>query len=471
MTSIFKPMHNSWKVAKAERAAVLIDGENYFRAVRSSMAQARQRVVLLGWDFDARIKMYDTQNDTDGPLEIGKYIDWLIERNPDLHVYILRWDTGAIKTLFRGSTLLPFFRWLVHPRIHLKLNDKHPEGAATHQKVITIDDDTAYCGGIDITEDRWDTRSHAEDEPGRSQPGDNDAGPWHDASIVAQGDAARALATFAETRWELAGGRPIPPVTNSGDCWPEGLAADFENVELAIARTEPQMAEQDEVREIEGLYLDMIEAAEKYIYAESQYFASSIIAKAISNRLSEPEGPEVVIVNPASSDGWLEAEAMDTTRARLIGALLKAQGSSKFRIYHPVNEAGSAIYVHAKILIIDDRIIKIGSSNMNNRSMGFDTECDIALDAVDNAKARSAIVHIRDSLLAEHLGTDAKHISALLAETGSLIEAIGCCRSVGRTLRDYQFPDLNSVEEWLSEHDVLNEKDNDNQFAKLSLPF
>ncbi len=435
------------------------------------MAQAKQRIVLLGWDFDARIKMYDTKNDIEGPLEIGKYIDWLIERNPELHIYILRWDTGAIKTLFRGTTIFTFFCWLLHPRIHLKLNDKHPKAAATHQKVITIDNDTAFCGGIDITGGRWDTRSHNEDESNRSQPDDKDGGPWHDASIVAQGDVARELAKFAETRWELAGGQPIAPVTHSGTCWPSSLEPDFENVDLAIARTEPQMTDQDEVREIEQLYLDMIAAAEKYIYAESQYFASSTIAKAIFERLCEPDGPEVVLVNPASSDGWLESEVMDTTRARLVGALLKAEGSSRFRIYHPVNAAGSEIYVHAKILIIDDRAIKIGSSNMNNRSMGFDTECDIALDAADDAAARCAIAHVRDSLIAEHLGSDAAHISRLLAESGSLIKMIGRCRGIGRTLRDYQFPDFNSLEDWLSEHDILNEKDNDNQFAKLNVPF
>ncbi len=435
------------------------------------MALAKQRIMLLGWDFDARIKMYDTENNTVGPLEIGKYIDWLLERNPELHIYILRWDTGAIKTLFRGTTMLTFFRWLLHPRIHLKLNDKHPKGAATHQKVVTIDNDTAFCGGIDITEGRWDTRSHKDEDPRRVQPDDSDGGPWHDASIVAQGDIAGALVTFAEKRWKLAGGRPIPPVTLSAKCWPEYLGPDFENADLAIARTEPQMTEQDEVREIEHLYLDMIAAAGKYIYAESQYFASSTIAKAIFKRLCEPDGPEVVIINPASSDGWLESEVMDTTRARLVGALLKAKGSSRLRLYHPVNEAGSEIYVHAKILIIDNRMLKIGSSNLNNRSLGFDTECDIALDTGDDTAGRNAIANIRDSLLAEHLGVDASHFSKLLAESGSLIEAIGRCRGIGRTLRDYQFPDVNSVEEWLSKHDVLNEKDSDSLLGKLSLPF
>ena len=465
MNGVFAAPRNCWKVAHAERASVLVDGENYFRAVRSSMARAQQRIVLLGWDFDARIKMFDTKDETQGPLEIGAYIEWLIQRNPKLQVYILRWDTGAIKSLFRGKTLLTIARWLLHPRIHLKLNGKHPNGAATHQKVVAIDDDIAFCGGIDITEGRWDTRSHEESEPHRSQPDGTDAGPWHDASSVVQGDIARLLGQFAEERWKRAGGQALLPVQHSGDCWPKGLKPDFEEVTLAIARSEPQMSDQDEVREIEHLFLDMIAAAQKWIYAESQYFASSSIARAIYKRLSEPDGPEVVIVAPASSDGWLEAEVMDTTRARLVGALLKAKRSDRFRLYHPVNEAGSGIYVHAKVLIVDDRILKIGSANMNNRSLGFDTECDIALDAGDQREVRNAIAEIRNSLISEHLGTDAHSFATLLEESGSLIDAIGRSRKPGRTLQDYQIPDINAVEEWLSEHDVLNAAGNKEQPA------
>ena len=59
MTNIFKPGKNCWRVENADRAAVLVDGENYFRAVRKSLAQARQRIILLGWDFDERVEMRD----------------------------------------------------------------------------------------------------------------------------------------------------------------------------------------------------------------------------------------------------------------------------------------------------------------------------------------------------------------------------------------------------------------------------
>ena len=71
MAGIFDPQKNCWKIEKTERAAVVIDAENYFRYVRSAMAKAKNRIVLLGWDFNARIKMHDTQNEADEPLEVG----------------------------------------------------------------------------------------------------------------------------------------------------------------------------------------------------------------------------------------------------------------------------------------------------------------------------------------------------------------------------------------------------------------
>ena len=95
MSNIFKPGKNCWRVEHADRSAVLIDGENYFRAVRKSLAQAKQRIMLLGWDFDERVEMHDTAEQLEGPLKIGAYFDWLLKNNRDLDIYVLRWDTGA----------------------------------------------------------------------------------------------------------------------------------------------------------------------------------------------------------------------------------------------------------------------------------------------------------------------------------------------------------------------------------------
>src|SRR3546814_20613319 len=78
---------------------------------------------------------------------------------------------------------------------------------------------------------------------------------------------------------------------------------------------------------------------------------------------------------------------MDTARARLFEALKARDVHGRFRLYHPFTARGEPIYVHAKILIVDDRVLRVGSSNMNNRSMRLDTECAVTLDAALHANA------------------------------------------------------------------------------------
>src|SRR5690606_25395620 len=104
-----------------------------------------------------------------------------------------------------------------------------------------------------------------------------------------------------------------------------------------------------------------------------QYFASRKIARAIAQRLREADGPEIVVVNPDTAEGWLEPIAMDSARARLVEALQRLDEHGRFRLYHPQTQGGQAIYVHAKILVVDDRLFRVGSSNFNNRSMRLDS--------------------------------------------------------------------------------------------------
>ena len=382
---------------------------------------------------------------------------------------MLRWDTGALKSFVRLNGLLTLARWYFHPRVHFKLDAHHPVGAAHHQKVIVIDEDTAFCSGIDVANNRWDTRSHEENQEQRHQPDGNDAGPWHDAAMVVQGDVARALSEYAEQHWDDAGGKKIKAVTARADCWPAGLDADFTDCPIAIARTLPEMDGQKSVREIESLSIDLIAAAEKYIYVESQYFASAVIARAIAERLSEPAGPEVIIFNPQSAEGWLESEIMNSSRARLYEAVKARDKYDRFRMFHPFNAAGTPIYVHAKILIVDDQYIRIGSSNFNNRSLGFDSECDVALDAsaTEGSAVAGQIARVRNDLLAEHLGRDESDVSKSIAETGSLIATIDALRKTGGTLRPYQTPDINAVEAWLAANDILDPKRADDVFAGI----
>jgi phosphatidylserine/phosphatidylglycerophosphate/cardiolipin synthase-like enzyme len=449
---------NCWRIEQAEQVAVIVDAEEYFRVARTAMMNARRRIMLIGWDFDARIRLGSAEEAPGVPQKVGPFISWLVDRNPDLEVYLLRWDLGALKIFFRGRTIFRFIRWMWHRRIHTRLDSVHPTGASHHQKIVVIDDCFAFCGGIDMTDERWDTCAHRDDDPDRKGANGRPYKPWHDATTALDGDAAAALGEHGRARWKSSGGAALEPVTGLCASWPDGLEAHFRDVGVAISRTAPEMPGCEAVLEIERLYLDQIARAERFIYAESQYFASRKIAVAIARRLDEPDGPEIVIVNPLSAQGWLEPIAMDSARARLMKALRARDVRGRLRMYHPVTKAGAPIYVHAKILIVDDAVIRIGSSNMNNRSLRLDTECDVTVDAglPGNDAARLGIAGTRDRLLAEHLDVPVATIRDRLAETGSLIATIEALRGAGKTLCPYELPEIGKVEKWLADNEVLD---------------
>ncbi|MDF0486586.1 phospholipase D-like domain-containing protein [Sphingomonas sp. H39-1-10] len=434
--------------------SVLIDADEYFKNARLAMLQAKRRIMLIGWDFDARIHLVGTRGESDEPVAVGDFIYWLVERNPDLEIFLLRWDVGALKTLVRGSNIVTLARWMRHPRIHTKLDGVHPTGGSHHQKIVVIDDCLAFCGGIDMTSERWDTRRHRDVEPRRVVPNGKQYKPWHDATTALQGPVAAALGELARDRWERASGEALTPVDALTDCWPEGLPVGFKDVEVGIARTSPEMPDCPGIREIETLFVEQIASAKVSIYAESQYFASRRIAEAIAARLAEPHGPEIVIVNPQQAEGWLEPVAMDTARARLVVALKRRDAHARLRLYHPFTAKGAPIYVHAKVMIVDGRTLRIGSANMNIRSMGLDTECDVTINAGD--EGADAIRAIRDGLIAEHLGLPVERVAAQIDAQGSLIGTIEALRGNGRSLRPYEVPDLSTVEAWLADNEVLD---------------
>lgn len=347
---------------------------------------------------------------------------------------------------------------MAHKRIHTRLDSASTVGASHHHKIVVIDDCVAFCGGIDMTSNRWDTPAHRDGDPRRVAPDGSSYAPWHDATSILEGPVAAALGELGRQRWQAAGGKALAPVSGGGDCWPEGVDAQFRDISVAICRSRPAVGREAPIREIETTYLALIAGARRHVYAESQYFASRRIAEAVALRLDEPEGPEIVVVNPVTSHGWLEPIAMDTARARLYVALRRLDRYGRFRIFHPHTEQGEPIYVHAKTMIVDDQALHVGSSNMNNRSLRLDTECDVTIDARQpgNEGAAPQIRALRDSLLAEHLGVEPGAVAAAIDDKGSLIAAIEALRSAGRSLRPYEVPDLLDVEKWLADHQVLD---------------
>lgn len=429
---------NCWKIRKAGKAAFLIDTASYYTAFAQAARRARHSILIAGWDIDSRVSLLRDGRRRAFPSRLGEFLDWLVSDNPDLHAYVLVWDYAMIYALERE--LLPIFKlgWGTHRRLKFHLDGSHPMGASHHQKIVVIDDSLAFVGGIDLTKCRWDTSEHRLGDTRRNDPGCSNYAPFHDVQMMVDGEVAVSLGRLVRERWFRATGESIPYIEpQNGSPWPAAFRPDLEKVRVGIARTEPSYRNYPEVREVERLYIDSIRAAKRYIYLENQYLTSSTLCVELAARLEERNGPEVVIVLPYRSSGWLEAGTMDALRAAVLHKMRTADRYGRLRIYYPrlAEGNGQLLNVHSKVSIIDDDFVRIGSSNLSNRSMGFDTECDLAFEAEEH-RTKEAIRSFRARLLGEHLGVTEDRVHSTIEKSGSLAAAIEELRDGDRTLEE-----------------------------------
>lgn len=444
-----------WRYAMARRARLIIDGDDYFDAMREAMLGARQRIFLIFWDFDSRVllptgrRWWQSGRKERYPARLGSFILWLVRRNRRLDVRILKWRLSLFRSLFRGTMMFDLVRWFINKRIDFKFDASHPIGCSHHQKIVVIDDVFAACGGIDMTSSRWDTSEHLPKDPRRRKPTGRLYGPWHDVALLMEGDVSAALGDLGRERWEAAGGDPLDACKPQCESpWPEPIEAEFRNVEIGIARTRAAWGPYSQVTEVEELFLQQIRRAKRFIYAETQYFASRAIAEVICERLLEDDPPEIIIVSSLTAEGWLEQVAMDTARVQLVETLRQADHAGRLRIYTPFASDGTPIYVHSKLMIVDDEILRVGSANMNNRSMGLDSECDVFIDTSRpcNADVGPTITSLRIRLLAEHCGVREEVILRELERHGSMAAAVDSLVPVGKYLAILPLKHLSEAE-------------------------
>ena len=429
---ILQQGRNCWRVERAARAAVLIDGAAYFAAFREAAARARHSIMIAGWDVDSRTDLAPEGADDGLPRRLGDFLDALVKRRRELQVYVLGWDFSMLYALEREFLPMYTFGWRTHGRVHYHLDDRHAPGGSHHQKIAVVDGALAFVGGIDFAKGRWDTCEHAAENRHRRTPDGEPYAPFHDVQVMVDGGAAGAMDELVRARWEKATGRaPAKPPAATAP-WPQGLQPDFEDADVGIVRTQPVYEGESEITEVKQLYLDAIGAAQRSVYFENQYFTSAAVSDAIEKRLRGERPPEIVLVSRKSCDGWLEQETMEVLRARRLRRLRARDSSKRFGAYYPdlPGLGEECIKLHSKLMIVDDRLLRIGSANLNNRSMGLDTECDLAIEARTADQAR-AIAAVRTRLLAEHLGAQ----PADLEGKDSLIDAIEGLRRPGeRTL-------------------------------------
>ncbi len=459
---------NCWRIERAEKARMIVDAADYYALLERLMADAKQRILLIGWDFDPRIALKPGKDGKGEPL--GDYLLRLAKEKPDRDIDILRWNFGALKQFAMPRILSMVARWKLTRSISFRLDSAHPVGCSHHQKVAVFDDHLAVCGGIDVGSRRWDTRDHKDGDPHRTAPDGKAYMPWHDSTMILAGPVGNALADLGNERWQRATKKPLRDLTGKGENWPDDLEPDFEGVDVAISRTRAEYDGYGEIREIEQLYLDMIAAAKHFIYFENQYFTCAKIAAAIAERLDEDDAPEFVMVMPETADGWLEQMAMDAARVQLVREIAKAKHGDRLKVYFPRTAKGDPIYVHAKTAVIDDRMIRVGSANMNNRSMGLDSECDVTIDAAlpANAGAGPAIRRLRESLIAEHLDVDPAEVGSRFDATGSLIATIEALRGSGRSLELLDLTKPGPFDEFIAENELLDPTSPDDMFESLT---
>lgn len=434
---ILRPGENCWQTARAQRAKLLIDGENYYPALHRAIQNARHSVMIIAWDIDSRMRLTREDAANQQPQELGHLLCKCLQQKPDLNVYILNWDWAMLYTFEREW--LPTYRplWKNQQRLHFELDGECPSTASQHQKIVVIDNQIAFCGGFDLGKHRWDGRQHLPDDPRRIDPDKQAYPPFHDVQWLVDGDAAKLLGTLARQRWQRVTGQQLAVPDSPEDCWPQHIEPDFTDIDIALARTQPNYRGWPAIREVEKLFLDSIQAADKLIYIENQYFTSHAIADALAERLSADNGPDVVMVLPKMTGGWLEQQTMDVLRARLMRQLRQADKHNRLRVCYPHRQALGEAYisVHSKTMIIDNRLLRVGSSNLSNRSMGLDSECDLAFEA-QTAEQQQQIAAFRHDLLAEHFGLSIAELTAAIESAGSLMQLIDARADEAHTLKD-----------------------------------
>jgi phospholipase D1/2 len=434
---LLQPGRNCWRIERARRFAMLVDADAYFRAVRAAILNARHSIFILSWDIDSRMRLVPEGAHDGYPEPLGDFLHEVVASRPGLRAYVLNWDFAMLYALEREW--LPVYKldWRTHGRLMFRLDPRHPIGGSHHQKVVVIDDRIAFVGGLDLTRYRWDTPAHKSHEPLRCEGDSKPHAPFHDVQALVDGDAARALGELARARWERVGGKAAAvPDAAAHDPWPQHVAPDLEDIDVAISRTEPAFEGSGGVHEVRQLHLDAIAAARRHLFFENQYFTSGMIANALAARLVEAGGPEVLMISPRTQSGWLEQVTMGVLRARVHQRLKAADRHGRYRMYCPQipGLAEQCLNVHSKVFAVDDDLFSIGSANLSNRSMALDTECNLTIEArgEEAPRIRAAIAHLRSRLLGEHLDAAPEEVDAQVRQYNSLHRTVG---ALGRSER------------------------------------
>jgi phosphatidylserine/phosphatidylglycerophosphate/cardiolipin synthase-like enzyme/uncharacterized membrane protein YdjX (TVP38/TMEM64 family) len=415
-SSILVPGDTVWKRCKAGRLAVLNDAAAYFVALREALLLAARQVYIIGWDIHSLTRFVGPSGQAeDGyPEELGAFLKALLETKPELRINILSWNFPALYAAEREWNSAAKFTSEATGRLCFCFDSSLPLGSAQHQKIVVIDGVLAFVGGLDLTIRRWDTSAHEADDPLRIDPDGKPYPPFHDVQCMVDGEAAVSLTVLAENRWRAAGCTVERTVSVRGERWPASVPVQSRGMTTGIARTEIATASGAGVNEVARLFEASINAADRFIYIENKFTSAIDIARLLAQRMQDVPQLRVLIVTPKLHSSWFESQAMQSGRGGFIAEFVSAGVMDRIRFLYPSTggtDRAAAVMVHSKVMIVDDRILRVGSANLNNRSMGADTECDLAFEATSSTHWEY-IARLRRQLIGHFCGVDERDIAS-----------------------------------------------------------
>ena len=415
-SSILSPGDTVWRRCKTGRLTILNDAAAYFAALRAALLLATHHVYIIGWDIHSQTRFVGPSGHADDgfPEELGSFLKALLKARAELRIDILSWNFPALYAAEREWNSAAKFTTGALERLRFCFDSSLPLGSAQHQKIVVIDGAVAFSGGLDLTIRRWDTSDHAARHPHRADPDGKPYPPFHDVQCMVDGEAAAALAELAEGRWRAAGCTVENATAIRGDRWPASVPVQARDITAGIARTEIKTARDPGVNEVARLFEATINAANRFIYIENQFTSTTEIARLLAQRMLDVPSLRVLIVTPKMHSSWFESQAMQGGRGGFIEQFVAAGVMDRIRFLYPATreaETSAAVMVHSKVMIVDDCILRVGSANLNNRSMGADTECDLAFEASCD-EHREFIARLRRGLIGHFCGVDEKEVES-----------------------------------------------------------
>jgi phosphatidylserine/phosphatidylglycerophosphate/cardiolipin synthase-like enzyme len=366
---------------------VLIDGAQAFPAIADAIEQARESIHITGWHVAPHFDLV-----RGGPS--GSLGEMLSEAAQRIDVRVLVW-AGAPVPAFHPTRkqVQESVRTLTRrTRIRCETDPREHPFHCHHEKTVIVDGELAFVGGIDITDfggDRYDSGEH----PARRRLG------WHDVGTRLRGPAVADVDAHFALRWhELTGERlgPSPPTAPVGDSTVQVVRTISEGMYDLVPKGEFRILES---------YVRAIGNAQQFIYLENQFLWSPEIVALLADKLRRPprEDFRILILLPSKANN-----GQDDTRGQL-GILVDADDGGDRLLAATIRsrsgERDDRLYVHAKVGIVDDGWLTVGSANLNAHSLLNDTEMNVVTD--DPQLARET----RLRLWSEHLELEAKTIA------------------------------------------------------------